>query len=89
MVETRIAHRHRILKAATIEFGGDAIDCIVRDLSVTGAALEVSNKNGIPAKFLLVILGDGLHLPCHVVWRKEYRIGVAFDEAASVGGNAA
>ena len=41
MVETRIARRHRILKTATIEFGGDAIDCMVRDLSVTGAALEV------------------------------------------------
>jgi PilZ domain len=79
MVQTRIAHRHRILKAATIEFGGDAIDCMVRDLSVTGAALEVSNQIGILAKFLLVIPGDGLHLPCHVVWRKEYRIGVAFD----------
>ena len=71
------------MKAAKIEFGGDAIDCMVRDLSVTGAALEVSNQISIPAKFLLVIPGDGLHLPCHVVWRKEYWIGVAFDEAAS------
>ena len=71
------------MKAAKIEFGGDAIDCMVRDLSVAGAALEVSNQISIPAKFLLVIPGDGLHLPCHVVWRKEYRIGVAFDEAAS------
>ena len=71
------------MKAAKIEFGGDAIDCMVRDLSVAGAALEVSNQISIPAKFLLVIPGDGLHLPCHIVWRKEYRIGVAFDEAAS------
>jgi hypothetical protein len=54
-------------------------DCMVRDLSVTGAALEVSNQIGIPAKFLLVIPGDGLNLPCHVVWRKQYRVGVAFD----------
>jgi PilZ domain len=83
MVETRLAHRHRILKAAKIEFGGDAIDCMVRNLSVTGAVIDVSNQISIPAKFLLVIPGDGLHLPCHVVWRKEYRIGVAFGEAAS------
>ena len=53
MVETRLAHRHRIMKAAKIEFGGDAIDCMVRDLSVAGAALEVSNQISIPAKFLL------------------------------------
>jgi hypothetical protein len=79
MVETRIAPRHRVLKAAKIEFGGSYVDCTVRDLSTTGAALEVSSPIGIPAKFTLVVPGDGLHLPCHVVWRKEFRIGVAFD----------
>ena len=62
MVETRIAFRHRVLKAATIEFRGDSIDCVIRDLSTTGAALEVSSQTGIPAKFTLVIPGDALHL---------------------------
>ena len=79
MVETRIAPRYRVLKAAKIEYGGATIDCTVRDLSITGAALEVPNQIGIPAKFTLVVPGDGLHLPCHVVWRKEFRIGVTFD----------
>jgi hypothetical protein len=79
MVETRIAPRYRVLKAAKIECGGAAIDCTVRDLSITGAALEVPNQIGTPAKFTLVVPGDGLHLPCHVVWRKGFRIGVAFD----------
>ena len=79
MVETRIAPRHRVLKAAKIAFGGSAIDCTIRDLSITGAALEVSSQGGIPAQFTLVVPGDGLHLPCNVVWRNGYRIGVAFD----------
>jgi hypothetical protein len=79
MVETRIASRHRVMKAGTIEFGSTAIDCMVRNLSVTGAALEVSNQIGIPAKFTLVVPGDELHLVCNIVWRSEYRIGVAFD----------
>jgi hypothetical protein len=79
MVETRIAPRYRVLKAAKIECGGATIDCTVRDLSTTGAALEVPSRMGIPAKFTLVVRADGLHLPCHVVWRKEFRIGVAFD----------
>ena len=26
-----------------------------------------------------VLAADGLQKPCHVVWRKEKRIGVAFD----------
>jgi hypothetical protein len=39
---------------------------MVRNLSITGAALEVSNQIGIPAKFTLVAPGDGLHLACDV-----------------------
>ena len=79
MVETRIAPRYRVSKAATIEFVGGNIDCTIRDLSITGAALEVPIQTGIPGKFTLVVPGDGLHLPCHVVWRRGYRMGVAFD----------
>jgi hypothetical protein len=74
-----ISAGHRVLKAATIEFRGDSIDCVIRDLSTTGAVLEVSSQTGIPAKFTLVIPGDALHLPCAVVWRSQYRIGVHFD----------
>jgi PilZ domain len=79
MVETRRAPRYRVLKAATIDFGGGAIDCTVRNLSTTGAAIEVPNQIGIPENFTLVVPDDGLHLPCHVVWRNGYRIGVTFD----------
>jgi hypothetical protein len=78
MDEHRIATRHRVLKAGTIEFGGGAIDCTVRNLSATGAALDVTSPVGIPAQFILVT--DGTHLSCHVLWRKEKRIGVAFDQ---------
>jgi hypothetical protein len=80
MVETRIAPRHRVSKAGTIEFvGGHPVDCVVRNLSITGAALEISGPVKIPENFMLVVPGDSLHLPCHVVWRQKYRIGVAFD----------
>jgi hypothetical protein len=79
MVETRRAPRHRVLKAGTIEFGGGGIDCTVRDLSTTGAALRVTSAIGIPDNFTLVVLVDKLRLFCHVVWRKEFQIGVAFD----------
>jgi PilZ domain-containing protein len=79
MVETRNAPRHRVLKAGTIEFGGGGIDCTVRDLSTTGAALRVTSAIGVPDKFTLVVLADGLKLLCHVVWRKQFQIGIAFD----------
>jgi hypothetical protein len=79
MVETRAAPRYRVMKPAQIEYGGDRITCTVRDLSITGAALEISDPTVIPAKFTLVVPEDGLKLPCRVVRRTDFRIGVAFD----------
>jgi hypothetical protein len=77
MDEKRTAPRHRVLKAGTIEFNGGAIDCMVRNLSSAGAALDVTSPVGIPAHFTLFT--DGSHFLCRVIWRTEKRIGVAFD----------
>jgi hypothetical protein len=79
MVDTRIAPRYRVAKPAKLDHGGDKINCIIRDLSATGAALEISDIVRVPQNFILIIPEDRLRLPCHVVWRKEFRIGVAFD----------
>jgi hypothetical protein len=79
MVESRRASRLPILKAATIKRGGEGtINCLVRNMSSTGAALEISNQTGIPERFILVMAADGLHLTCRTVWRNEHRIGVTF-----------
>ena len=79
MVETRIAPRVRVMKAAKIEYGGDKYNCTVRDISTTGAALDFSDLIRIPNEFTLILPEDGLKLPCRVVWRGGYRVGVAFD----------
>ena len=79
MDESRIAPRRRVLKAGSIVFGGSAIDCTVRNLSETGAALEVVTPLFIPDRFTLLVLTDQSKRPCHIVWRKEKRIGVTFD----------
>jgi hypothetical protein len=68
-----------MLKAATISFGGGAIDCIVRNLSETGASLKVISPVGIPGRFTLVVDTDRSKLPCRIVWRREKRIGVRFE----------
>jgi hypothetical protein len=78
MDQKRIAARKRVLKSGTIEFNGGAIDCIVRNISETGAALDVASPIGIPESFTLVIPSDGQQKSCRVVWRKEARIGVRF-----------
>ena len=76
--DRRTAPRRRILKSAKISFGGGAIDCTVRNLSDTGAALDVISPVGIPDQFTLVIDSDNINSPCRVVWRKPHRIGVRF-----------
>jgi len=49
------------------------------NISETGAALEINSPLWFPDRFTLSITSDGLRRPCHIVWRKEKRIGVAFD----------
>jgi PilZ domain len=65
----------------TIEFNGGAIDCVLRNLSDTGAALEVASPLGIPAALNLLISGQRTTYPCEVRWRKENRIGAAFSRS--------
>jgi hypothetical protein len=79
MEQHRIAPRQRILKAGTISFGGAAIDCTVRNISATGAAVDVVTPLFIPDRFALFIQTDQFRRPCHIVWRKQRRMGVAFD----------
>ncbi|MFT4276301.1 MAG: PilZ domain-containing protein [Rhodopseudomonas sp.] len=78
MGEKRSASRHRVLKAGSIEFGGGAVDCTVRNFSESGAALDVESPVGIPNEAVLFIPADDRRYPCIVVWRKEKRIGVHF-----------
>ena len=80
MEEQRASQRHRTLKTATISFDrGAGIDCVVRNVSETGACLEVVSPIGIPDYFTLVIVMDNVQRACHVAWRSARRIGVTFD----------
>jgi len=78
MTERRAIARQRVFKAGTIEFGGARVDCTVRNISVAGAALDVTTAVGIPHEVILNILTGEVCHPCRIVWRKEKRIGVAF-----------
>ncbi|WP_407181281.1 PilZ domain-containing protein [Bradyrhizobium sp. STM 3562] len=82
MVEGRIAPRYRVNKRATIDYGGDKYPCTVRDISATGAALELPDSMIIVRRvkeFTLLIPEDRLRLSCRVVWQRDFRMGVTFD----------
>jgi hypothetical protein len=81
LANNRAAPRQRMLKAASIEFSGSTIDCVVRNISETGAAIEVASPVGIPAEFNLVMPGNIAKRSCRMVWVKDKRIGVAFKPA--------
>jgi hypothetical protein len=55
MDDRRSEPRLRIFKAGTIEFGGAGIDCTVRNITATGAALEVASPVGIPHEITLSV----------------------------------
>jgi hypothetical protein len=75
----RIAPRHRVLKSARIQFGGIEVDCVVRNISQTGAAIEVASLTQCPIAFILSIPSDGSARHCRVVWRRGKRMGVKFN----------
>ena len=83
MDEHRASQRQRTLKVGTISLDRDAgIDCTVKNISDTGACLEVASPVGIPDSFTLIINKDGVKRPCHIAWRSARRIGIRFNSKA-------
>jgi PilZ domain len=78
MSESRSTQRNRIFKGGAIEFDGAIIDCTIRNVSATGAALDVESPVGIPEQFTLFVNADQTQRRCRIVWRKDKRIGVRF-----------
>ena len=83
MQDQRSSPRQRVLKSGPIASDGAGIDCVVRNISATGAALEVESQIGIPKEFKLVISAEHFNGFCRVLWRKAKRIGVVFRAEAS------
>jgi hypothetical protein len=77
--EARRAPRLRTFKGGLITFGAaPAIECLIRNMSETGAALQVENPGGIPDEFTLVVKPEFVKRNCLVAWRTDKRIGVQF-----------
>lgn len=78
MENRRRQERHRTLKSGKIIFNHhtSVVDCTIRNVSDTGACLQVGSVVGIPETFELVV--DGIHRPCSIKWRATNRMGVSF-----------
>jgi PilZ domain len=82
-MERRHEPRARTLKSAHILLNHhhSVIDCTVRNLSPSGASLNVASTLGIPETFDVMFDADKSVRTCHLVWHKEKQLGVEFDDA--------
>ena len=80
MEEHRRSPRQRVLKSGRIIYGGGSIvvDCTIRNLSETGARLQVPTSVAIPDRFEFAEGTPGTRRAATVVWRKGALIGIRF-----------
>ena len=79
-VDARTAQRRRVIKGGIIAYSSRHVTCpcVVRNLSDTGAQLQVHRAMEVPDTFELFIELDGFEAECVVVWRTEKELGVRF-----------
>jgi len=79
--ERRVAARQEVSRIGQIssEQLVEAVDCMVHDLSSSGALLVLKGTGSIPNAFRLRIAGAGRTFQCVVKRRKEQMLGVQFE----------
>ena len=69
--------RHSAWVAPTPE---QRFNCIVSDVSETGARIEIDDAASVPDCFVLLLSSNGAARRfCRAVWRKPHQIGVKFE----------
>jgi len=79
MQERRKLARSRVLKSAKLVVGTSAVvDCVVRNLTNTGARIEVPNTATLPEHLVLTFDGGRSLRSCRLVWRTINETGLEF-----------
>jgi hypothetical protein len=80
MEDERSAKQQRVLKTGKIVLanGNSTIECVIRDISSSGAHLKVPTVVGIPDQFDFVELPLGKRRKVAVAWRTPKALGVRF-----------
>jgi hypothetical protein len=74
--ENRKSERHNIKRYAHVEV---QMPCVLSDISLHGAQLEMPNADSLPDKFVIA-LGSDLRRWCEVKWRAAEKVGIQFIE---------
>lgn len=80
--DQRRAPRLRTIKGAKLVLpgGGSAYSCVMRNISSTGALVELPSTLGVPYTVTLQTDDGSVNRPCTVAWRTETRMGLTFTE---------
>jgi len=77
--ERRNSTRSRVLKGAKIILGASSvIDCVVRNVTNSGARVQIANTVELPEDLGLTFDGGRSIRDCRVVWRTVTETGVKF-----------
>lgn len=79
--EQRGSVRMRTFLKGRIVFNGGAstMDCLIRDLSGSGAKLELSETSALPEVFDLYVPNKDATYRATLKWRRDGGVGVTFD----------
>jgi hypothetical protein len=79
-IDQRLKPRKRVLLPAVIAFaeGAHRIDCIIHDLSESGARVEFPRDSRFPSVFQLINLKQDVVYDARVVWCGRSEVGLAF-----------
>jgi len=77
--ERRKVARSRVLKGAKVIIGSaSTIDCVVRNVTNSGARIAIANTIELPESLGLTFDGGFTVRPCRVAWRSVTETGVQF-----------
>jgi hypothetical protein len=84
MAERRSVPRQRTFLKAVLSFhsGNSSEDCLVRNLGLGGALIELPHPNA-PGEFDLIVPARDFRRHARAVWRNGGHIGLTFDGEAA------
>ena len=82
MEENRKHQRTDINEPGYVSADGSVMSCVVRNISLEGAAIDVENPAFVPSRFRLVMANGSSVRECRVAWIQQKRIGVTFVPAS-------
>jgi hypothetical protein len=89
LFDARRHHRKRMVIPGKLAFGSvpQALDCLIGDMSVSGARIRVKPGTQVPGELFLVHLKEWFAYEARVVWRRaDGNMGLAFRRSFDLDG---